>query len=163
MHRAAVIVLLAAALAAIGNAGASRTQRTLPKPKLTPIRAVFDPAPQGVSCAPPYCETTYTEKAKGKGLDYSWKVRIPTDRKCAKGFLGNRPHKNAATWYHADVTEGGYCDHSKYNASGSGHPGTVTVRVTNADWSCKATFRGTQGPQAQLSWNGPRPKKCRRL
>jgi hypothetical protein len=133
-----------------------------PKPSLTPIHAVFTPAPAGQSCEPPYCTTVYTENATGQGLTYSWTVSIPDDPGCAMGFHPSTPQPNLATWYHADVSEGGYCNHSgnDYDATGSGHPGTVTVTVTNAGWTCTATFHGTQGPQAQPTWDGPAPQPC---
>lgn len=132
------------------------------QPTLKPIHAVFNPAPAGQSCHPPYCTTVYTEDANGHGLSYTWTVSIPKDPNCAKGFQPNKPNPNQATWYHADVSEGGYCNHTgqDYNASGSGHPGTVTVVVSNASWTCKATFDGTQGPQAQPTWDGPAPQAC---
>ncbi len=135
----------------------------VPPPKLRPIHAVFKPAPQNQACAHPYCTTTYTERAKGKGLKYAWSVSIPTDPGCAQGFTGGSPAANKATWYHADVTEGGPCDHSVYNASGYGHPGWVTVVVSNAKWSCSARFHGTQGPHGERSSNGPKPAKCKRV
>jgi hypothetical protein len=136
---------------------------TAGQPTLKPIHAVFTPASAGQSCSPPSCTTVYTEDATGQGLTYSWSVSIPKDPDCARGFQPNKPNPDQATWYHADVSEGGYCNHTgqDYNASGSGHPGTVTVVVTNASWSCKATFDGTQGPQAQPSSDGPAPQQCK--
>jgi hypothetical protein len=151
---------VAASLAASG-AVAGHAART-PAPKLRPIHAVFKPAPQGQACAAPYCTTTYTERAKGKGLKYTWSVSIPTDPGCADGFHGGKPTAAKATWYHADVAEGGPCDHSVYEASGIGHPGWVTVVVSTAKWRCTAKFHGTQGPQGQKSANGPKPAKCKR-
>jgi hypothetical protein len=129
---------------------------------LTPIHAVFTPAPSGQSCSPPYCTTVYTENATGQDLTYTWTVSIPADPNCAKGFHPSQPQPNQATWYHADESEGGTCNHSgtTYDASGSGHPGTVTVTVSNASWSCVATYYGTQGPQAQPTWDGPAPQPC---
>jgi hypothetical protein len=129
---------------------------------LDPIHAVFTPEPPGQSCRPPYCTTVYTEPTTAEGLKYEWTVAIPTDPECAKGFQPKMPMPNQATWYHADTNAGGYCNHSgaDYNARGSGHPGTVTVTATTAHWSCTATFQGTQGPQAQATWDGPVPGPC---
>jgi hypothetical protein len=123
---------------------------------------VFTPTPTGQSCSPPYCTTVYTENATGENLRYQWTVSIPADPNCANGFHPNTPMANQATWYHANESEGGHCNHSgtAYDASAYGHPGTVTVTVYNASWSCAATFYGTQGPQAQLTWDGPAPQPC---
>lgn len=132
-----------------------------PKPKLQSVAATFDPAPAGQSCAPPFCTTTYVESATGSGLHYRWSVSIPSDKGCAAGFEPNTPKPNEATWYHADVTEGGSCSHANYDAAGFGHPGWVTVVVSNGGWSCTARFHGTQGAQAQLSSDGRAPSACR--
>jgi hypothetical protein len=144
-------------------AAGTTTATAHPKPVLKPIDAVFRPAPAGQSCSPPFCTTTYTEDASGQDLHFRWRLSIPLDRSCAAGFHGSTPSPGAATWYHADESEGGHCNHTRqdYDAAGSGHPGVVTVLVTNAHWRCKARFSGTQGPQAQLSWNGPQPSACR--
>ena len=134
-----------------------------PEPKLSPIHAVFTPAPPSQPCGPGYCTTVYTESATGDGLSFSWALSIPSDPGCAKGFEPGRPAANQATWYHADESEAGPCNHSgnTYDASGSGHPGTVTVTVANRDWSCTASFSGTQGPQGQPTYDGPAPQPCR--
>src|SRR5947199_7491216 len=82
---AALVASLAATGALAGHAAKT------PPPKLRPIHAVFKPAPQGQACAPPYCTTTYKERAKGKGLKFKWSVSIPTDPGCADGFTGSSP------------------------------------------------------------------------
>ena len=135
-------------------------------PILKPIHAVFTPMATGQSCSPPACQTVYTEEATkaeyGGDLTYSWSVSIPADAECAKGFQPNVPAENQATWYHADTSQGGTCNHSgsDYDSSGSGHPGMVTVIVTNDYWSCTATYYGTQGPQGQPTGDGPPPQRC---
>ncbi|MGH2892073.1 MAG: hypothetical protein ACRDPM_02225 [Solirubrobacteraceae bacterium] len=127
----------------------------LPEPSLKPIHAVFTPAPAGQSCSPPYCTTAYTENATGEGLTYTWAVSIPKDPGCAKGFQPSKPNPNQATWYHADVSEGGYCNHTgqDYNASGSGHPGTATVVVSKS-----AASRSCANQQAALDFRPPPPQ-----
>lgn len=137
-------------------------------PTLSPIHAVFTPAPPGQRCSPPYCTTVYTEvaslfdKQPGEGLQFVWTVAIPNDPGCARGFQPSTPDPDKATWYHADESEGGPCNHAggTYNATGNGHPGLVTVTVSDADWACIATFNGTQGPQAQPTSDGPAPEAC---
>lgn len=132
-----------------------------PEPSLRPIHAVFTPAPAGQGCSPPYCTTVYTENATGQGLTYQWAVSIPADPNCANGFQPNKPRPNQATWYHADTNEGGPCNHtgSTYDEQGRGHPGTVVVNVTDAYWSCAATYYGTQGDGTPFG-NGPAPQAC---
>ena len=133
-------------------------------PLLTPIHVRFNPAPPGRHCSPPYCTSLYTERASSPGgetLSYQWAVSIPADPNCATGFRPRDPTPAQASWYHADVTEGGPCNHQVYDAAGSGHPGTVVVVVSDYDWTCAATFYGTQGPQAQPAWDGPKPQACK--
>jgi hypothetical protein len=112
-------------------------------PTLSPIQAVFTDSEY---------HTIYTESATGTGLTYAWTVSMSADPHCAAGFKGNAPGANQATWYHADTTTGGPCDHTYYGAQG--HPGTVTVVVTSAVWRCSATYVGT------LTGTGPAPAAC---
>lgn len=130
-------------------------------PEISAIHASFRAAPAGQKCQPPYCTTTYLVFGKGSDLHYTWRVSIPKDPECAKGFMPNKPVSQEATWYHADVSEGGYCNHTVYSANGYGHPGLVTVTVSNSSWSCVATFYGTQGPQGQPTYVGPAPQPCK--
>lgn len=126
------------------------------RPVLTPIHAVFNE---------PEFTTFYKEEAtdpQGLPLTYTWGVSIPDDPLCANGFTPNSPQVNEAKWLHKDTTEGGTCNHAKYDASGSGHPGTVVVVVSNGYWSCAATFFGTQGPSGEVVSNGPQPQECQR-
>lgn len=110
---------------------------------MSPIAAVFTDA---------LYHTVYTESASGTGLTYAWSVSMSADPHCAAGFQGKVPSANQATWYHADITTGGQCDHTYYGAQG--HPGTVTVVVTSALWRCSATYVGT------LTGTGPAPAAC---
>ena len=41
-----------------------------------------------------------------------------------------------------------------------GHPGTVTVIVSNANWSSTATYFGTEGNNGSLTGDGDPPKPC---
>lgn len=125
-----------------------------PPPVLKKIHAVFTPAA---------FSTTYTENASGQNLKYVWTVSIPADPGCAKGFQPNTPLAQQATWYHADVSEGGPCNHGVYDASGRGHPGTVTVTVTDAYWRCVATYFGTQGDMGNLEGDGAAPQRCEQI
>ena len=122
-----------------------------PAPTLQPIHAFFDQST---------FSTTYTESASGGNLTYAWSVSIPTDPGCAAGFKAGSPQPNQATWYHADRGEGGPCSHADYDASGAGHPGTVTVTVSDGYWSCAATYRGTQGGDGSPAGDGPAPEPC---
>jgi hypothetical protein len=164
-HLVAAAVVVAAAIVGISlafsggkttpAAATTTTPTTTPagpsKPRLTPIAAVFNPSAR---------ETVYTESAGGLGLHYTWSVSIPGDPGCAAGFKPNAPKPNQATWVHADVSEGGPCNHAHYNAAGFGHPGWVTVVVANGAWSCRDRFHGTQGRQAQPAASGSTPSRC---
>jgi hypothetical protein len=118
------------------------------RPVLTPIRAVFDQES---------FTTTYTENATGPDLNYTWSVSIPTDEECATGFNGNAPQPNQATWFHKDKSQGGSCNHDGTRTGPRGHPGTVTVVVSNLGWTCKATYDGTQGDGPTGSGSQPEP------
>jgi hypothetical protein len=132
-----------------GGSGGSGAQ-TLPEPRLLPIHASFDQS---------RFSTYYTETAIGDDLKYAWGVAIPIDPQCAGGFMPNTPLASQASWFHADVTEGGPCNHSgtAYDPNNGGHPGTIVVVVSNKDWSCTATYFGT------LSGDGPTPPACTRV
>jgi hypothetical protein len=126
-------------------------------PVLQPIRATFNSAE---------FTTFYKEDATdaiGRKLTYTWALSIPLDPACANGFKPNKPEENYASWYHADTSEGGPCDHSKYDASGSGHPGDVVVVVSNGIWNCAATFHGSQGEEGEVDTFGPFPQPCTRV
>ncbi|HEX5267331.1 MAG TPA: hypothetical protein VFW24_11205 [Acidimicrobiales bacterium] len=117
------------------------------QPVLTPVSAVFTQSA---------FHTVYSENATGPGLSYAWTVSIPSDSGCAVGFHPGAPAAGQATWYHADVSEGGACNHGGNDYGASGHPGTVVVTVTNADWSCTASYYGT------LSGNSSAAPVCAR-
>lgn len=119
---------------------------TTAAPVLTPVHAVFTQSK---------FSTVYTESATGSGLTYTWAVHIPADPNCAQGFKPETPSPNDATWFHADVSQGGPCNHSGHDYLESiGHPGLVAVLVTNKDWSCSATYEGT------LTGSGNAPEAC---
>jgi hypothetical protein len=111
-------------------------------PSLVPMYAVFDKN----TFSTVYYENVRNVDRAGP-VKYQWAVAIPADPRCATGFQPNRPKDNQATWYHADVSEGGVCNHSGtlYDATGRGHPGTVVVQVSNEYWNCTAMYYGTQG------------------
>jgi hypothetical protein len=126
------------------------TGTTPAPPTLTPIHAAFDQAT---------FTTTYTENARGDDLTYTWSVSIPLDKPCAAGFKGNTPKPNQATWYHADKSQklDGPCNHDASHLGPRGHPGTVTVVVSNLLWKCKATYEGTEGDNGNPEGDGPEP------
>jgi hypothetical protein len=124
-----------------------------PEPKLKRIEAVFDSNTRS---------TVYTENATGENIDYHWAVAIPQDPPCAAGFHPHKPTSKQATWVHADTTEGGFCNHNIYDATGRGHPGTVVVIVQNHAWSCAATYFGTQGDNGRPAGEGDPPQRCHR-
>lgn len=118
-------------------------------PVLTPIQAVFNQ---------PAFSTSYTEQAAGEaGATYNWTVSIPNDPRCATGFTPGTPQPNKATWYHADVPDGGPCSHTAEDYGPSGHHSTVTVEVTTSHWHCAATYNGT------TTGAGAQPGACTRL
>ena len=122
------------------------------QPKLTEIQAVFTKST---------FSTVYTEKATGHDLKYQWAVSIPADPLCAGGFQPGTPQPNEATWYHADQNEGGSCNHNNgtaYDAAGRGHPGIVVVQVSNDDFTCIATYHGTQGDGGAPEGVGDAPR-----
>jgi hypothetical protein len=125
-------------------------------PVLKPIHMTFNGAD---------FTTFYKEEATdaaGRKLSYQWSLAIPLDPPCANGFKPNKPEESTASWFHADTTEGGPCDHSKYDAAGSGHPGDVVVVVSNGIWKCAATFHGSQGSEGEPIADGPPPQPCTR-
>jgi hypothetical protein len=121
------------------------------RPQLTPISASFNQDT---------FTTTYTENATGPDLSYTWSVAIPTDEECAAGFNGNSPSPNQAAWFHKDKSQGGSCNHDGTRTGPRGHPGRVTVVVSNLGWTCKATYDGTQGDGGSLTGVGPSPEPC---
>jgi hypothetical protein len=121
------------------------------RPVLKPIHAVFDQAS---------FSTTYTEDATGSDLNYRWSVSIPVDEDCAEGFNGNSPNPNQATWFHKDKAQGGKCNHDGIHLGPRGHPGTVTVIVSNLGWTCKAIYEGTEGDAGKAVGDGPAPERC---
>lgn len=121
------------------------------QPRLTPISASFN---QGTFM------TTYTENATGVDLSYAWSVSIATDPDCAVGFKGNSPQQNQAAWLHKDKIEGGSCNHDGTRSGPRGHPGKVTVVVSNFGWTCRATYDGTQGDDGSPTGVGPQPEPC---
>ena len=145
----ASLVAVVFAIAGCGGSAASATtapaavSSSSQSAAVSPIVAVFTDT---------LYHTIYTEGATGTGLTYAWTVNMSADPHCAAGFHGNAPTANQATWYHADITTGGSCDHTYYGAQG--HPGTVTVVVANALWRCSATYVGT------LTGTGPAPAAC---
>ncbi len=117
-------------------------------PVLSPIHADFSQAT---------FTTTYTVTAPGvDGATYRWSVSIPPDPPCAGGFRGNSPAAHQAAWFHKDAAEGGICNHGGSLDGPRGHPGTVTVTVSNATWNCTATYTGT------ITGDGDRTAPCTR-
>jgi hypothetical protein len=141
----------AAPAAAGATATSSSAPVVVPPPTLTPVQAVFTQSA---------FHTIYTENATpgiiGQTLSYAWSVSIPNDPECAAGFKGNTPQSNQATWYHADASQGGPCNHAGQDYGASGHPGTVTVVVSAGSWHCTATIYGT------ITQQGPTPSQCTR-
>jgi hypothetical protein len=122
-----------------------------PAPVLKRIAAVFDQS---------RFTTTYTEEASGQGLTYTWSVSIPDDKRCAEGFKPNFPNVDQAEWNHKDAAQGGTCNHDGGHNGPRGHPGTVTVVVGNADWTCTATYEGTEGDNGDPAGQGTQPSPC---
>jgi hypothetical protein len=147
--------LFAAAL--LGGATFSAGARaSLTQPGLTPIQADFNSLTY---------TTTYTENATapgGQALSYAWALSFPADPACTVGFHANTPQPNQSQWYHEDTSSGGICNHTgtTYDAAGRGHPGTVFVVVSNADWNCTASYFGTQGDAGSPTGVGSAPAPC---
>lgn len=138
--------------AAVAPASATPVTTVAPAPVLAPVAGVFDQST---------FSTTYTVNVQpAAGLTYTWSVSIPGDPGCAAGFKGGSPAPNQATWFHADVSQGGHCGHAPGAVGPRGHAGVVTVVVSNGNWSCTATFGGTEGPNGQPSATGDPPGAC---
>jgi hypothetical protein len=71
----------------------------------------------------------------------------------------NETLDSVAIWWHADVSEGGLCNHAgnAYDPTKYGHDGTVSVTVTNKYWSCTASFRGTLDGSSKLAPDAAEP------
>lgn len=121
------------------------------RPELTSIGAFFDQDT---------FTTTYTENATGTDLSYAWTVAIPTDAECAVGFKGASPQQHQAAWLHKDKSQGGSCNHDGTRTGPRGHPGRVTVVVSNFGWTCRAIYDGTQGDNGSATGVGPSPEPC---
>src|SRR5439155_15101136 len=99
--------------------------------------------------------TTYTVKATGlDNATYAWSVSIPLDPACGTGFKGNSPSPGAATWLHKDASQGGVCNHAGSLDGPRGHPGTVTVVVSDSAWTCTGIYVGT------ISGDAESPSTC---
>jgi hypothetical protein len=122
-------------------------------PEVKPIHAVFNPAT---------FTTTYTEPAPAGTWSYAWSVKFTEDEPCTKGFKGNNPQQNQAAWYHADLTQGGPCDHKASQVGPRGHKGTVTVVFSDPIWKCTATYFGTEGDGGSLMGDGSPPACVRK-
>jgi hypothetical protein len=66
---------------------------------------------------------------------------------------------SVAVWWHADISEGGLCNHAgnAYQPTQYGHGGTVSVTVENKYWVCTASFRGTLSGGSKLAADAPEP------
>jgi hypothetical protein len=100
----------------------------------TPLEAVFTQA---------LYHTVYSEPIYLPGWTYDWSVSIPADPGCAEGFSGNRPIETEATWFHADRDIGGPCSHLGGDYGAAGHPGVVTLTVSNSRVVCTLRYKGT--------------------
>ena len=160
--RAGFMTLIACGLVTAFAPGQSVAGHLVKAPALSAIKGSFHPSKPGKPCNLGHnCLTVYSEATPTAlhNPHYKWTVDIPKDPECAKGF--HAENTDSVIWDHADTSEGGLCNHKFYNATGSGHPGLVTLVVTAGRWTCKATIYGTQGPQAQLDWAGPPPPSCK--
>jgi hypothetical protein len=127
-----------------------------PAPLPTPIKAVFDSDK---------FTTTYTEDATappGQTLKYAWSLKFDADTKCITGFKPSSPTPNQATWYHADTSIGGPCGHLSTQLGTRGHKGTVTVVVSDDNWTCTLTYAGTEGDGGQKTGVGDPLVPCQR-
>ena len=100
-----------------------------PKPRLLPVKAVFDPNQRA---------TFYTVGVEQGGepvVSYHWSLTTPPGNPTCNKFAPLPGKPNEAVWHHAD-TDG--CTHN-----GIQHDGTVHVAVLTAHWSCTESFFGT--------------------
>jgi hypothetical protein len=133
----------------ITSTGSSAPAETSEPPVISPITAEFVQADFA---------TTYTIEAsarQGGALTFRWALTPPAgDPTCTNFAPVNPPgvSPNRAVWHHNGDADG--CSHSSQQTGARGHLGTVRVFVTNARWSCEATYLGT------ISGPGPKPT-CR--
>lgn len=114
----------------------SYNPNVLPRqPTVTPIGAVFIQADfatdYGVQATDP----------DNRKLTYKWTLTPPDkDPNCSK-FAQVAAEPWRAIWQHGDQHG---CNHTVTDPQGRGHPGTVTVVVSNGFFDCTATYFGTE-------------------
>ncbi|MGH2934872.1 MAG: hypothetical protein ACRDL2_10235, partial [Gaiellaceae bacterium] len=124
---ALVLVLLL-----VGAGAAAGKQKPKPNrpPKVAPIAANF--VQQDFA-------TYYTAKATdpdGDSLTYTWSLKPPkADPGCS---MFASPSSTQAVWHHGDQHG---CNHQIYGPRG--HPGIVTLKVTDGTFACTETYFGT--------------------
>jgi PKD repeat protein len=125
----ALIVLVLA----VGVAGAAAAPPKKPPnrpPKVTPIAATF--VQQDFAT---YYKATATDP-DGDNLTYTWSLKPPKADPTCNAF--SSPDSNDAVWKHGDQDG---CNHQIYYSRG--HPGIVTLKVTDGTFTCTETYFGT--------------------
>lgn len=145
--QALIVVLLA--VGAAGAAAAPPKPKPQPQtpPKVTPIAASF--VQQDFAT---YYHATATDK-DGDKLTYTWSLKPPKADPGCSAF--SSPDAEDAVWKHGDQDG---CNHQIYY--NRGHPGIVTLKVTDGAYTCTETYFGTltgKGLFADCKKN-PKPK-----
>jgi hypothetical protein len=104
-------------------------------PSVTPIGAVFIQADFAT-----YYGVTATDPA-GRKLTYAWSLKPPDKDPNCKMFSTPAAEPWRSVWYHGDQHG---CNHLVTDPGGAGHPGTVTLVVSNGLFNCTLTYFGTE-------------------
>ena len=123
---ASALVLGAAPLTALADSSVS----------VGPVQAVFVPAEFAT-----HYSVTASDISGGRTLTYKWELKPPAaDPNC--NHFSQQPD-NTAIWHHGDQDG---CNHN-VQVPNVGHPGTVTVIVSDGVYQCEASYFGTEsGP-----------------
>jgi PKD repeat protein len=130
VRRQALIVLFLAVGVAGATAAPPKKKPPNRPPKVTPIAATF--VQQDFAT---YYHATATDP-DGDKLVSTWSLKPPkADPGCS---LFNSPDPSDAVWKHGDQNG---CNHQIYY--NRGHPGIITLKVTDGTFTCTETYFGT--------------------
>ena len=88
--------------------------------------------------------------------DYDWVLTPPAGDPGCNNHGVLKGQRKEFVWKHGNVgdpiSDDG-CDHEEVGPAG--HEGTITVELTDEDWSCTATYTGTQAADGNATGDGP--------
>lgn len=121
----------------VGAGAAAGKQKPKPQtpPKVTPIAATF--VQQDFAT---YYVATATDK-DGDTLTYTWSLKPPKADPGCSAFAVQPATQ--AVWHHGDQDG---CNHQIYGARG--HPGIITLKVTDGTFTCTETYFGRSPARA---------------